>query len=132
LLVLLLRTGGDAALPADRGLGLDPQRVRRHETDAYARRRLGPHLDRHLRRIPRSEPRYVRHAKAFRSRERRDPVALVPEDVLPIYGDRLRRPGRTLAVPYVVAGRPHVGADCRLDGPRRRAHEARRIRHYPP
>ena len=40
----------------------------------------------------------------------------------------LRDPGRHLAAAHLVARRPRLGADRGLDAPRRRAHEARRLR----
>ncbi len=92
--------------------------------------RFGADLHRHLRHLHRSGSRHLRPADALRlfGEDRLRPR--VPEVGVPAVRDRRRLPGRPLAVPHMVARRPRLGADGRLDAARRRADEAGRLR-YP-
>ena len=104
------------------------QRVRRDEAHAVPAPRVGVHPGRHpgLVRRRRVAVILVPHAPDRELRSR-PPVLGLPRVLR-----RLRRAGRHLAAPHVVARWPRGGADSGVDAARRRADEARRLRRGAP
>ena len=138
LLLLLLRGRGAADVPADRRLGCQQQLrhlhahqgIRRDEADADAGRGLRAHLHRHLRR--RSSRRALGTFDMPTLRRRRSTTRTSRSGVFPFF----------MVGFGVLAGMwpfhtwspdGHVAAPtARLDAARRRADEARRVRHPAP
>ena len=129
LLLLLLRAGRDPHVPADRDLGQHDghrgSQLRHDEARAPAQHRRGPRAGRADRGLHRG--RHLRHGAARAARVRHQPAdGLVPGDL-----PRLRDARADVAAALVEPGRSRRRAGRRLDAPRRRAHEARRVQHHP-